>query len=422
LFTLSAAGRTTDAQDVHRTTKKALSSIEADRGPDWPIVLSFSASRVPATLPAVFASCPDDRAVRGFVSGSLRGIDEVVSVVERLLSMGEEGQAQRILYIALDNRKTDSVRAFIRLFDALSSKVEPFAKSVFLDAFRYATSQEPPFSPTMDEWEWFAGKKDSDFVPDSARDDYWSAVDAMLPPDANCNQRFHPVLDSFLLSRPVLQGCTKAEFHRWLEDLLKNSKAPFSFPDLEQYAPVFSGFDADDRRKCMVRLLPVLYSKISNTAEKGLAPTSVNQHRKLIHFFADGLENRERASVAELYVEHAVEDARKQRDRMQSVRFCSLLRLVLRPDTDMVLGSTIRKALLRRVYLKYSRKEMEDVKFLPALTCLSIGEGNGWEAFFQEYTTLKRNRRVVIRIWHLLLDAMRQLKNLLLDAISQLKK
>ena len=399
-FTIAAASTCmAEGQTVVQRTKEALAGAETAQDLDWSTVLSFAAMQFPSSLPAVFSTCPDDQAVRIFCAKALSKHSDAVPVIRQLLDSGEDEQARRVLFAVLDARKKNGVGAFVQLFDALSSSVEPFAKNVFMEAFLHATRQGNPFAPTGDEWIWLADKLNAEVIPKADRDDYWAAIDAMLPSDAKSIKRIRPALNSFLQSAPPESKQTRSGFLRWAEEILENKGSSFEFSALEEFAPVYSGLDSDTRRSWLPRLLPVLYPKIANDAKDDAPPDSVEQHQKLIHFLADGLDEQDRNHVAVSYATQAVEDARRQRDGMRSARFGGLLRLILRPDTDAPLRLTIRQFLLRTVYWKYSKKELEKVIDMPALTNRSSDEEEGLDAFYQSFADLKKRRGVIRRIW-----------------------
>ena len=424
LFTLAAAGRKADPQEVRRTAMTALAGVETARDLDWPEILSFAATRFPSTLSAALVKCPREQAVYDFVSKTYSRPESVVPVVEQLVSADADGLAKRIVLAFLNDRKEDAVQAFVQLFGAMSAKNPPFAKAVFTDAFLSAVGRGASFSPTADEWQWFAEKLEAGFVPDPARDEYWTAVDAMAPPDVGQVHRIRPALDSFLRSKPVEAGYTQSDFLRWTDELPERKDAPFSFDALESFSPVFSKWRAADRKKWMDRLLPVLYTKISNETARGAIPASVGQHRQTIHFLSDGLDARERASAADSYVEHAVEDARKERERTtqrrlgwlprlpgkeagpdrpltHSPRFGGLLRLVLRPASEgnQDLRAALLCSILHRAYSAYSQDQLDDEISMPALSDLSKDEKDGWKLLCRDHATMRKRRSPAMRIW-----------------------
>lgn len=399
-FTIAAAaGGNAANQDANSRVKGFLSKAGEIPGLKWTEVLSFTADGFPSVLAIVVSLCPNDDTVRDFIANHVRDEQAAVRFTGQMLDAGENDQAKRLLRLFLDTKDKEKNSAFIQLIDGLVSRHVDFAKDVYLDLYLLTR----PSVSSEKELAWFTGKMESGFVSDANKEKYWRMLDEKLPVKSKSPSGIISAIKSFLRLRPSKEGKTKADFLTWATDIINGNDKSFSFEDLPLYGTVFSNLDDEARGLWLNRLLLPLYRKVSNDpeAETGTVPASVGQHLALINFLTDGCTEREIRKTSERYAGIAIDDMNKQKAKTHTIRFGGLLRVCLGQKGNPIAVGCIRRALQRKVYAKYSQKELANERIMNhALSSPSSVEKEGWKKFCDDIEAARRKRGIIGRIFN----------------------
>lgn len=398
-FTIAAAAEGNAAnQDANCRIKGLLSNAGSIPGLKWQEVLSFTANGFPSVLAAVVSLCSNDDTVRDFIANHVRDGHAAVRFAGQMLDAGDNDQAKRLLRLFLDTKGKEKNSAFIQLIDGLVSNHVDFAKKIYLDLFLLV---HPSVSGEK-ELAWFTEKMESGFVPAANQETYWRMLDEKLPVKSKSPSGIMSAIKSFLRLRPSRGGKTRADFLMWATDIFTGKDKSFSFEDLPLYESVFSKLDDEDRELWLNRLLLPLYLKVSNDpeAETSTVPASVGQHLVLMKFLTDGCTDREIRKTSERYASIAIDDMNKQKAKTHTIRFGGLLRVCIGQEGDQIAVGCIRRALQKKVYAKYSPKELANELIMNhALLSPSSVEKDGWKKFCDDIEAARRKRGVIGRIF-----------------------